>query len=366
LHVIAPGEFGGAERVVTALVRGLYGRGHPVTVLVVVDAGKPDNPMRRSFDAVGVPVWCAEVPARGYVRERGYLRDVVRRTGARIVHTHGARADVLDGPVARVLGLKTVSTLHGFSGGGVRTRLYEWLQERAVRRADAVVAVSRTIAERVRQAGVATECLHVIRNARLPVADPMDRSTARRALGIPDDDFVVGWVGRFSPVNGADVLVDSLGALRSLPIRVSLVGDGPERVRLEQRAVRGRVQACIRWHGAVPDAGRFAAAFDVFALSSRSEGTPIALLEAIDADVPVIASAVGGVPDVVGPGEALLVPPDDASALARAIRACYVDRAAARLRAKAAQARVARELSFEDWLNRYEAVYAQVATSVAR
>src|SRR5207245_7018221 len=101
------------------------------------------------------------------------------------------------------------------------------------------------------------------------------------------------------------------------------IGEGPGRRQLKARARRlypdgeGRV----RWHGAVRDAGKLFTAFDLFVLSSRTEGSPIVLFEAMAAGVPVIATTVGGVPDTVSTEEAVLVPPEHAPALAAAIRA---------------------------------------------
>jgi glycosyltransferase involved in cell wall biosynthesis len=119
------------------------------------------------------------------------------------------------------------------------------------------------------------------------------------------------------------------------------------------RGIRDR----IRWHGSLPGASRFFAAFDLFVLSSRTEGTPMVLFEAMAAGVPIVAAAVGGVPDVVGPGEALLVPPDAPDALARAVLDARGDRGATAARSAAARRRLQSEFGLEPWLDRYQQVY---------
>ena len=106
------------------------------------------------------------------------------------------------------------------------------------------------------------------------------------------------------------------------------------------------------------------AAFDVFVLSSRTEGTPIALFEAMAAGVPIVATRVGGVPDVVSPLEAALVPAEDPVALAAEIRAIYRDPATGQRRARAARARLERDFSVAPWLDRYEAIYRLVSAGV--
>src|SRR5438128_119439 len=124
-------------------------------------------------------------------------------------------------------------------------------------------------------------------------------------------------------------------------------------------AAAPRVAAVRRRRSGVP-AGRLLRAFDVFALTSRTEGTPVALFEAMAAEVPIVAAGVGGVPDVVSTGEALIIPPEDPRAVATALREVFRNRAAARRRACAARERLEREFGLALWLQRYEAVYRAV------
>src|SRR5437773_620117 len=191
--------------------------------------------------------------------------------------------------------------------------------------------------------------------------DPaLDRAAVRLALGMPSDGFVVGWVGRLRYEEGLDVLLDAVPHATDLPLVVSVLGSGTARAELQARARDLRLDR-ILWHGAVPDAGRLFRAFDVFVLSSRTEGTPIVLFEAMAAEVPVIAARVGGVPDILSPDEAALVPPADPMALAAELRAVYRDPGKARERARRARERLRRDFSVEPWLARYERIYQQVS-----
>jgi glycosyltransferase involved in cell wall biosynthesis len=139
-----------------------------------------------------------------------------------------------------------------------------------------------------------------------------------------------------------------------------MLGDGKERTGLQLRAQGQGIAGQITWHGSVAEAAPLFPAFDVFVLSSRTEGTPMALFEAMAAGVPVVATAVGGVPNVISSAEAILVPPDDAASLAAAIRDTLGNPVAARERAHAARQRLARDFAVQPWLERYEAVYAAI------
>ncbi len=363
LHIAAPAEFGGLERVVQALALGFRGLGHDVHVVAVVTEAGAERSFLAPLASAGVHTHPLVLPARAYLRERAAIADLLHRVRPDVVHTHGYRPDVLDASVARRARIPVVTTLHGFTHGGWKNWCYERLQYRAFRRFDAVVAVARPLVARLERAGVPRSRIHEAPNALSAIAPPLERNAARQALGVSPDSFVVGWVGRLSREKGPDVLLEALPHLADLPFVVSVLGSGVERASLEARARRLGVDGRIRWHGEVPDAGGLFAAFDIFVLSSRAEGTPVVLLEAMAAGVPIVATRVGGVPDVVSPAEATLVGADQPVALAAAMRAAYQDRMAAARRAGAARARREREFGLGPWLDRYEAIYRLVATA---
>ncbi len=361
LHVAAPAPVGGLERVVHALARGQAQRGHRVHVLAVLDPGAGEHPFVAALRADGVPTTALELPGRAYLREWREVAALCRRLGTTVVHTHGYRPDVVDGGVAGALGIARVSTVHGFCGGGWRNRLYERMQCVAYRRFDGVVAVSRPLAAQLERCGVPRGRIHTIPNAWAGTAEPLAASEARRQLGLDEDGcFRLAWVGRVSREKGLDVLLEALPLLADLPIRFSVLGDGGERAGLEARARALGVAERVRWHGMVPDAARHLRACDAFVLSSRTEGTPIALFEAIAAGLPVVATHVGGVPEVVSPAQALLVPPEDPAALAAALRALLADPAGAAARAGAALHRLESSFASGPWLDRYDALYHSV------
>lgn len=360
VHIVAPDTVGGTESVVRGLAVGHHQRGHRVHVIGVVDPEPPDHPFLRSLSDAGVRVHGLYIPPRAYLRERRLVRRLLEEIRPDVVHTHCYRPDILDAPLARRLGLPTVTTLHGSSLMGARTAFHEWLQLKILSRFDAVVAVSQQLVSDLGRTRVRPERVHYIPNAWVPPAAQLTREEARRELGEETAGPIVGWVARLIRVKACDVFLRAFAACRGLPVRAVIVGDGPERASLEALAAELGLQDQVRFYGAHPEAGRLFRAFDAFVLSSRSEGTPITLLEALSAGVPVVATAVGGIPDVVSPAEALLVPPENPEALGAAIRQAIEDPDAARTRARAASRRLEERFSPEQWLTSHEELYRGV------
>jgi len=357
LHALAPAPVGGLESVVTMLAREWVNRGGRAAIAMALDPGAAVPAGIAEIAAVGVDLFPFWTRPRAYWRERNEYLGIFQRWQPAVVHSHGYRADLLAAPAARVLGLPRVSTFHGFTGGGWKNRLYEYLQVRAARRYDAVIAVSAPIRERLIRSHVRAARIHLIPNALARRASMLDRAAARTELGLPQGATVIGWVGRLSPEKGPDVLLQAVPLLGDPNWQVSVIGDGPQKTELQRESDRQGVADRIRWHGLVPDAARCYAAFDCLVLSSRTEGTPIVLLEAMAGGIPVIATRVGGVPDVLREGEGILVTPEDPAALAAAVRTVLTDRADAAIRAARAATRVARDYAPEPWIDRHAEVY---------
>jgi glycosyltransferase involved in cell wall biosynthesis len=360
MQVFAPSEAGGLPRVVEGLAIGHRRAGHSVTVAAIYLDNEPESSGMTRLRSAGVDVRRVNISPRGYRRERQALVSLYREMRPQVVHTHGARPDVVGGLGAARERLPAVTTLHGRTGGGLKWRLFEWIQHRAIRRFRAIVAVSRPQVDYLKTCGVPPERIHLIPNAFTPGVAPLSREEARRALGVRHDEPLVGWVGRLSAEKGADVFIDALAQLGNVRVRASILGDGSEAASLRAKALAVNVEHRIHWHGTVPDAGRYFPAFDAFVLSSRTEGTPIVLFEAMAARVPIVTTRVGGVPDVVSESEAKLVPSDDPVALAAALADTLRNRAEAGGRTERANARLASQFGAGPWLRRYEDLYRSV------
>ncbi|MBA2685750.1 MAG: glycosyltransferase [Gemmatimonadaceae bacterium] len=330
--------------------------GHRVMVAPTLSNPGEGAGFLASLSKTGVEVIPLAVSGRGYLREGSLIRKLVAQKHVSVVHTHGYRSDLIGGHAGHRSRVPIVTTVHGFTGGGIKNRTFEALQRLAFRHFDAVVVVSKPQADLLVASSVPKSRIHLIPNALSGHPAPLDPAAARAALGLPAGGLIAGWVGRVSKEKGIDVFIDALSSIGDRVIGAAIFGDGPERASQQARAesiAPGRFQ----WLGNVADASRFYAAFDLFVMSSHAEGLPMVLLEAMAARIPIVATAVGGIPDLLSPNESMLVPPGDAKALAAAIRATVDDPDAASARAQAAQLRQRAEYDVAPWSARYEALY---------
>jgi glycosyltransferase involved in cell wall biosynthesis len=184
----------------------------------------------------------------------------------------------------------------------------------------------------------------------------------RRQLGAREETLVVGTIARLDPVKDLATLLDAVARLGpELDVLVVLIGDGPERNALEQLATSLGIADRVRFLGHRDDARWWLNGCDLYANSSVSEGASLTILEAMAAGLPIVATAVGGTPEVVPAECGRLVPSRDASALASAIRTLSTDASLRRNLGRAARARVERLFTLERMVEDYRRVYQGAA-----
>lgn len=358
--MVAPAPFGGLETVLRTLAAGHANLGHTVRVASVLSPGAGAHPFVEALARSNIPTDTIRVGARSYVAERAAIGALCDRQRPDIVHTHGYRPDVVDGGVARGRKIAVVSTCHGFIESGLRARAYHWLQRRALRSFDAVVAVSSPIEKTLREAGIPTEKISLVPNAYLPTGEALSREEARRTLAVPNGTMV-GWVGRLSVEKGLDVALQALSRLDRPDVYLVVIGEGREEASLRDLARSLGVADRVLWRGAIANAQRLFAAFDAFLLSSWTEGTPMVLLEAMAANVPIVATEVGGVPDVIDSSSAQLVAAGDAPGIALALTAALGEPDRTEVRVRRAREKLRERFDTGIWLARYESIYRMVA-----
>ncbi|UCG85488.1 MAG: glycosyltransferase [Gemmatimonadota bacterium] len=366
LHAIAPNAMGGAERVVHDSAVGQQDRGQSVGVLALLDPDGPDPWLVTALRSRRISTYTCRATLRGYFTEIKAIRHWVRQMRPDVVHCHAYRADVLGRLALKGLPPAMVATAHGFTGGGLKNRCYEWLDRRTLRRFDSVIAVSAQLESRLRRSGVSGERVRLVQNAFLPLP-LVSRAEARAKLGLEQAGAAVGWIGRVEPEKGPDLFVQALSRLQQRGVQAAVIGDGRERGSVELAVRELGLEDRVRMTGAIPNAGELLSAFDVVVLSSRTEGLPISLLEAMSAAIPVVATAVGDVPAATANGKFVqLVPSEDPGALAAAIDRTLADGARAVAVARQASDWVRAQFGSEAWLDRIDETYRWAMRQRAR
>lgn len=268
----------------------------------------------------------------------GELRAIVDRRAPDIIQTHGVKSHFL----LRLSGLwrqhPWIAFHHGYTATDLKMVLYNKLNRWSLPSAHRVVTVCQAFAEQLASEGVSPEKISVLHNsinANGAANEAADLHTLKERLGIELGERVVLAVGRFSREKAHADLINALGALHSvnpdLNFRLVLVGDGPERRGIERAAETQGIASRVIFAGHVSNVRPFYGLADALVLPSHSEGSPNVLLEAMAAELPVVATAVGGVPEIVENGEsALLVAPRDIQAMASAIGRVLADAPLAR------------------------------------
>jgi len=361
LHLLAPAPVGGLETVVLNLARAQQESGVEVLVAPILEPGFPfDHPFLMNLDRWDIDRSVVSVSARRYLLERKKVRDLVSDFQPGILHTHGYRPEILHGRVARSAGVPVISTAHGLTSETMKIRLYEWLSFRAIRRFDAVVAVSKPLGRRLVGAGVPEDRVHIVPNALPADTDPATPAQARTELGLDKGDRAVGWIGRLSWEKGPDIAIRAFAGIRDPDAILAVIGTGPMEAELKALAEELGLGRRVRWYGEVTGAARLLPAFEALFMSSRTEGTPMVLLEAMATATPIVCAGVGGIPDMVSEREAMISRPEDEGALARSLEECLRDRQAAEARAAAASIVLQKKFSVGPWVERYMRIYQSI------
>jgi glycosyltransferase involved in cell wall biosynthesis len=302
---------------------------------------------------------------RCYWRIYRYLR-----SGAfDLVHTHGYFADIMGVPASKILGIPHLSTCHGFIDNDANVKMYNLLDRFALRFSDRIIAVSDAIRNELMKKGIRSSRIVMIQNAvngEWPQKQLLhDRQEKRALLGLGDAVFVAGYAGRLSEEKGLRYLIQASARLRrsGIPLMLVLFGEGPQRRELEDLARSEGTEQAVLFAGFVKDVENWLPALDVFVLPSLTEGTPMALLEAMAAGIPVIASSVGGVPSMIEPGRTgILVRPGMPEDIAEALRRLHADPAQRTELSTTARQVIVAQYSIRDWVRKLESEYHALAT----
>ncbi len=283
---------------------------------------------------------------------------LARQTGARVLHANSAAPTQWLLPVARTLRLPLLTHLHI---AYLRRSRYALL----LHQADSLVGVSQQVMHDLLRDGVPAGRTRVIYNgidfARLTAAPATD---LRARLGVPADALAIGAAGSLIHRKGFDVLIRAMATLDAQPApHLLIAGDGPERARLHQLAQELGLAARVHWLGHQDPIADLYRAADIVALASRADAFGLVLAEAGFYARPVVATGIGGIPEVVLHGETgLLVPPDDVPALAQALARLAGDAALRAALGDAARRRVQTVFSAQRMAEEFQTEYERLAS----
>lgn len=372
-----PPAMGGEERIADLLACGLAGAGHEVSVVTRRLPGASSVEVRK-----GVRVHrCIRPMSRGPLFGPTYAASLgaflIRRRDLDLVQTSYLYWDAVTAALLKpLLGIRLVVRVVVAGPGGdldrftgmrlwpvtarLDKRTLDGLVRQVFRRADAFVVLNEAIVRELAAHGIPRSRCHIVPNG-IETGAYDGRASGGRAAG----PWRIVSVGRLTAQKGQDLLLRALPRVRTAagPLALTLVGDGPDRARLEALAATLGLGDAVRFTGQVENVRPILAEADLFVLASRFEGHPLALLEAMDAALPIVATAVAGNADTLRAGEGLLVPPEDPEALAEAMASLLVDREGAAHLGVAASHGVVERYSVDAMIARTLEVYYAVCAS---
>ena len=363
LQIIDSLDIGGAQKLLVTLAEVVRSRNESVTVVTLSEPRDPfilDALREREAEVI--------VVASGRLldlRRFRRLQDTVSRSDCEVVHTHLITSNILGGLAGRRSGVAVVASLHNtarYSGKNARPK--QWLEYRTLAHcARRVIAVGRNVAEAHRNRIPIS--LDIVDNA-VPLIEPLadeERCRRRQELLGPAAGLMVFSAGRLTEQKGYDLLLRAAAPLlrERRDVHLVIAGDGPSKPELLR--LKGEVDPGnqVRLLGARHDVEQLLQMSDLFVSSSRWEGLPIALLEAMAAGLPVVATDVGDVAGAVGDAAGLLVPPEDELSLRHALAQLIGDPGRRRALGASARRRIESHHSAETWYAQLHEIYRAAA-----
>ncbi|MBT5305257.1 MAG: glycosyltransferase [Candidatus Scalindua sp.] len=332
LHVIDSGGLYGAEIMLLALAAEQIKLGLDPTICSIGEHNIPEKPLE------------TEAVNRGFKVKIFRMRSGFNLFGAlkilqfahseyfNLIHSHGYKGNIFFGFIPkRIRKIPLVSTLHGWTNTGTlnRMKIYEWLDTKSLRFIDAVVVVNKAMFSTPKLKNKSTINLFTINNGIPPLnLNTHHHTLDKEIIDFCRDGFIVGAIGRLSTEKGFKYLIEAVSLLveKGVDIKLVIIGEGNKRPELKLKIEELNLSDKVLIPGYRNSANQYLPFFDLFVLSSLTEGLPITLLEAMQSKIPIIATNVGGIPEVLVNGNAgILSPPSSTNSLAKGIYSLYKD-----------------------------------------
>jgi glycosyltransferase involved in cell wall biosynthesis len=360
LQLISSGGYYGAENMLLNLCASQEKAGCQNSLLLFYNVHTPNVEFYERARRHGISVRMVHCKGRADWRAVRQIEEYIREDAVDVVHTHGYKADLYGFLAAWRSNKPIVATCHNWVGGTAALGIYNHLDRLALKRFDALAAVSDEVAQRLLESGVPAEKIKTIANGIDVQA--FEHGQPLPALSVTGGK-VVGTVARLDLQKGFEYL---LRAVRELcnsfyGLKVVIVGEGPDRKAIEGMVQEYGLQSNVVLAGQQSDMPGVYAAMDIFVLPSLNEGLPMTILEAMAASKPVVATRVGAIPKVINDGEnGLLVDPRDTDGLRNAIASLLADPGKCRRMGEKAHEWVSRNYTSEAMALKYRQLYEGV------
>jgi glycosyltransferase involved in cell wall biosynthesis len=367
LHVIDSGGLYGAEMMLLALMTEQVLMGLEPVLASIAEHDTQEKPLEAEAIRLGLCVIKFRMmPGPNPFGVAEILR-FAQDERVDLIHSHGYKGNIFFGLLPRFARrFPLVSTVHGWTwtGGVNRMMLYEWLDSKALSGVDRIVLVNTQMLKHPRIKRIPINKVSVVDNGivgELTVEDDSDFDA--EVVSFCEKGFTIGAIGRLSQEKGFDILLRAFAGLTDeFPeIRVVILGEGGWRAQLEALTEKLGISDRVLMPGFKNNARRYIPFFNLFAISSHTEGLPISLLEAMQASIPIVASCVGGIPDVLQDGRCgLLVNPGSEEELGHAIAHVIQNPREAGVRVTAARQRAIIAYSSRRMAEEYLEIYKGV------
>jgi glycosyltransferase involved in cell wall biosynthesis len=374
LHIIDSGGLYGAETMLLNLVAEQVKLGLDPVIASIGEKGIDEKPIEVEAKSLGFSVKeFRMVPGPNLLGAFEVLR-YAQRSGFDVLHSHGYKGNIMFGFIPKgVRKVPMITTLHGWTStnGYSKMWVYEWLDAHSLKFIDAVVLVNRGMLSNLRLKNLHGVNFHVVNNG-IPISISSSGFSRGNLISQPYNNldktiikfcqggYTIGSIGRLSSEKGFLYLIDAVKQAKKFfgDLRLVIIGEGEDRKPIEEKIVECNLKKDVLLPGYKKDARRYLKLFDAYVISSLTEGLPISLLEAMEAKIPVIATRVGGIPDVLDDGEAgLLVKPFDSRELFDALVFLRKNPESAEKRVSYASKTVSKNYSSHAMAERYREVY---------
>ncbi|MBC2714604.1 MAG: glycosyltransferase family 4 protein [Desulfobacteraceae bacterium] len=376
--ILTPIDFGGAERVSLNLLKAYDREKYNIVPVLLIRPWEEKTFFAREVEKLSIEYLSIPVAIRPLEDGKDYFRilncyrilfSILRKETFSIIHTNGYFADIIGIPLAKFFRIPHMSTCHGYIDNDINLKLYNIIDIFLLKYSNQIISVADNIKNKLIKRGISENKISTITNAvLLPTLTSKEiskkRILIRRELNIKNDETLIGYVGRLSKEKGLKYLLTAGKELldAGLPVKIILIGDGPLREDLKALMDNLGLQNYVIITGFKEDVTAMLPALDMFILPSLTEGTPMALLEAMSYGIPVVATLVGGIPKVINNRKnGLLVSPSNSSEIVNAVMELINDKNLWEKISQGSKNSIQERFDLKKWVRKIETFYLDLA-----